>query len=413
MIIVKCQGCGARLKLADDKAGKHGRCPKCGELFVVPLKTASSISPAVPTDGQTVSQPVSADAMSRKSHFGGPVYFWFMTLVLTTVVIGLMTFISLCGSWAYMISGLCGLAYIGWTICLIVRVASHRTSIGRSAGIWYVATIPAVLMQILLLSGLSWALYKSVPPNIRDAAIHRLGSGDATALVEVVKRYGSYEQTWALDALLKGVHHAASGSPEEAARAMEAADKVLMDAGITFDAKETVQWNETFVGLRKSCWIRQARAIAEKGRSANSPAQNYRPNAKIYFYGGSGDRLKHLEYAIPTNGVRYRSFSEVASRDSVAVYLYEESRAKTPTNYTITHKNGTRIIGGQPIKAYATISKVTLVDLARGCISAQEAFTTPMPESNDGVFGFDDGWTAPGYSNDYSIAAWICGLPVR
>ncbi len=36
MIVFKCMSCGSRLRVGDDKAGKRGKCPKCGTMLRVP-----------------------------------------------------------------------------------------------------------------------------------------------------------------------------------------------------------------------------------------------------------------------------------------------------------------------------------------------------------------------------------------
>jgi hypothetical protein len=37
-----CQGCGKLLRVADEHAGKHARCPGCGHVYSVPTSTAAS-----------------------------------------------------------------------------------------------------------------------------------------------------------------------------------------------------------------------------------------------------------------------------------------------------------------------------------------------------------------------------------
>ncbi len=41
-IDTNCPGCGARLKLPAEQAGKHGRCPKCQQIFPIPSGSTSS-----------------------------------------------------------------------------------------------------------------------------------------------------------------------------------------------------------------------------------------------------------------------------------------------------------------------------------------------------------------------------------
>ncbi len=43
MISVKCENCGVDLQVTDDKAGRNGKCPKCGGRFVVPTPSAQKI----------------------------------------------------------------------------------------------------------------------------------------------------------------------------------------------------------------------------------------------------------------------------------------------------------------------------------------------------------------------------------
>ncbi|MCE5328608.1 MAG: hypothetical protein LLG01_19570 [Planctomycetaceae bacterium] len=42
MITIKCPACLVWLHISDDKAGKHGKCPKCGEPIVIPSPAAAA-----------------------------------------------------------------------------------------------------------------------------------------------------------------------------------------------------------------------------------------------------------------------------------------------------------------------------------------------------------------------------------
>ena len=48
MIQTECKGCGQKLKLPDDMAGKRARCPSCGDPVKVPVVSASGSSPEPP-----------------------------------------------------------------------------------------------------------------------------------------------------------------------------------------------------------------------------------------------------------------------------------------------------------------------------------------------------------------------------
>jgi hypothetical protein len=69
MITFKCQGCGVTLRLSDDKAGKHGKCPKCNASFVVPTPSANSVIPsaAIHANEPEVLLLAPANAPGRKS----------------------------------------------------------------------------------------------------------------------------------------------------------------------------------------------------------------------------------------------------------------------------------------------------------------------------------------------------------
>jgi hypothetical protein len=57
VITFKCGSCGAALKVTEDKAGKHGKCPKCAQPLVVPIPAAqpvSSVSPAIPLSSREI-----------------------------------------------------------------------------------------------------------------------------------------------------------------------------------------------------------------------------------------------------------------------------------------------------------------------------------------------------------------------
>src|SRR5262249_1045079 len=52
MIQTECRGCGQKLKLADDMAGKRARCPSCGDPVKIP-----GASPAVSSPERPASNP--------------------------------------------------------------------------------------------------------------------------------------------------------------------------------------------------------------------------------------------------------------------------------------------------------------------------------------------------------------------
>ncbi|MCE5280277.1 MAG: hypothetical protein ABFD92_04820 [Planctomycetaceae bacterium] len=42
MITIKCPACLVWLHISDDKAGKHGKCPKCGQPIMIPSPAAAA-----------------------------------------------------------------------------------------------------------------------------------------------------------------------------------------------------------------------------------------------------------------------------------------------------------------------------------------------------------------------------------
>ncbi|MCD4658008.1 MAG: hypothetical protein K8S87_10770, partial [Planctomycetes bacterium] len=40
-IMFRCKSCNAKIKVPDNKAGKHGKCPKCANPVLVPYHTES------------------------------------------------------------------------------------------------------------------------------------------------------------------------------------------------------------------------------------------------------------------------------------------------------------------------------------------------------------------------------------
>src|SRR5262249_19706921 len=46
MIVFACASCGQKLRVAEDRAGKNVRCPKCGQFAPIPAVTATAGGPA-------------------------------------------------------------------------------------------------------------------------------------------------------------------------------------------------------------------------------------------------------------------------------------------------------------------------------------------------------------------------------
>lgn len=42
-----CSGCGQKLAVADENAGKRARCPSCGHIYIVPTPASASTNPAL------------------------------------------------------------------------------------------------------------------------------------------------------------------------------------------------------------------------------------------------------------------------------------------------------------------------------------------------------------------------------
>jgi len=61
MIAFKCRACGVALRATDDKAGKSGKCPKCGGVIVIPGPVQAQHVPVVP--GQRAQTDNSAHAL--------------------------------------------------------------------------------------------------------------------------------------------------------------------------------------------------------------------------------------------------------------------------------------------------------------------------------------------------------------
>jgi len=69
MAIIECRGCGRKLRVPDEKAGKRARCPDCGAAFVVPHA-------AVPVQGPDSPQPTATESWYMRSPEGqqfGPI----------------------------------------------------------------------------------------------------------------------------------------------------------------------------------------------------------------------------------------------------------------------------------------------------------------------------------------------------
>ena len=72
MIHFKCIGCGAAFRLSDTKAGKQGKCPRCGVAMVMPTMAASDTATTVrltgpgPTEDPTASPSAVSLAPLRK-----------------------------------------------------------------------------------------------------------------------------------------------------------------------------------------------------------------------------------------------------------------------------------------------------------------------------------------------------------
>ncbi|MEJ5277538.1 MAG: MJ0042-type zinc finger domain-containing protein [Thermogemmata sp.] len=56
-ILIACPSCGARLKVADNAAGKTVQCPKCGTSMLVPSSSPSSSSGGYPGGYEAVDRP--------------------------------------------------------------------------------------------------------------------------------------------------------------------------------------------------------------------------------------------------------------------------------------------------------------------------------------------------------------------
>src|SRR6185503_8375439 len=51
-----CPGCHAQITVADEHAGRHGQCPRCRQVFEIPLSTEPPPEPSHP-ETPTVSVP--------------------------------------------------------------------------------------------------------------------------------------------------------------------------------------------------------------------------------------------------------------------------------------------------------------------------------------------------------------------
>ncbi|RMF43672.1 MAG: hypothetical protein D6753_04550 [Planctomycetota bacterium] len=60
-----CAGCGRPLRVADEHAGKHARCPSCGQVYRVPAPTESTSALAVATEEQPPRNPGTDDSGAR------------------------------------------------------------------------------------------------------------------------------------------------------------------------------------------------------------------------------------------------------------------------------------------------------------------------------------------------------------
>ena len=64
-IQVRCPGCGATLSVKDEMGGKKGKCPKCGQLMMIPAVAAPPPQAAAPPPPPSAPQPPPVPARPR------------------------------------------------------------------------------------------------------------------------------------------------------------------------------------------------------------------------------------------------------------------------------------------------------------------------------------------------------------
>src|SRR5262249_9654198 len=63
MIVFACASCGQKLRVAEDRAGKNVRCPKCGQLASIPTVTARAGGPALTELPESPTGPQEAETL--------------------------------------------------------------------------------------------------------------------------------------------------------------------------------------------------------------------------------------------------------------------------------------------------------------------------------------------------------------
>ena len=66
-IMFRCKRCNAKIKVPDDKAGKHGKCPKCANTVLVPLNTEPEFQNVNENDTRVIRRRTKPAQSSKKT----------------------------------------------------------------------------------------------------------------------------------------------------------------------------------------------------------------------------------------------------------------------------------------------------------------------------------------------------------
>ena len=66
-IMFRCKRCNAKIKVPDDKAGKHGKCPKCANTVLVPLETEPEFTNIRESDTKIVRRRTKPERILKKT----------------------------------------------------------------------------------------------------------------------------------------------------------------------------------------------------------------------------------------------------------------------------------------------------------------------------------------------------------
>ncbi|MGD9109371.1 MAG: hypothetical protein PVG93_00390 [Phycisphaerales bacterium] len=169
-----CKACGQKIKIAETAAGKHGRCPKCDALIIVPAITESMLQPAClhtateePSPGLTLEStneaeeppqrklPWSIDIFLYPASLNGMIYIGIF-LVLSFLVGLAGRFLVIAGEYGLIFSLLFRLllaGYIFYYISYCIFDSSKGNIRAPAIAMQHAPDIKELFFQILLILG--------------------------------------------------------------------------------------------------------------------------------------------------------------------------------------------------------------------------------------------------------------------